>query len=103
MLLWTTSAVIQHPDPVVETSSLSSVEPQDVWYKLAIPDTTIECGELSALQLEAITYASQRVFNATFNDISVISWRSVLLVEETKVPREKKTLTCRKSLTNFIT
>ena len=51
---------IKHPDPVVETSSLSSVEPQDVWYKLAIPDITIECGELSALQLEAITYASQR-------------------------------------------
>jgi len=24
-----------------------------------------------------------RVFNATFNDISVISWQSVLLVEET--------------------
>jgi hypothetical protein len=28
------------------------------------------------------------VFNATFNNISVISWRSVLLVEETRVPRE---------------
>jgi hypothetical protein len=28
------------------------------------------------------------VFNATFNDISVISWRSVLLVEETGVPGE---------------
>ena len=28
------------------------------------------------------------VFNATFNNISVISWRSVLLVEETKVPGE---------------
>ena len=27
------------------------------------------------------------VFNATFNYISVISWRSVLLVEETRVPR----------------
>jgi hypothetical protein len=27
-------------------------------------------------------------FNATFNNISVISWRSVLLVEETGVPRE---------------
>ena len=27
------------------------------------------------------------VFNATFNSISVISWRSVLLVEETGVPR----------------
>ena len=26
------------------------------------------------------------VFNATFNDISVISWWSVLLVEETGVP-----------------
>jgi hypothetical protein len=27
-------------------------------------------------------------FNATFNNISVISWQSVLLVEETGVPRE---------------
>ena len=28
------------------------------------------------------------VFNATFNNISVISWRSVLLVQETGVPGE---------------
>jgi len=28
------------------------------------------------------------VFNATFNNISVISWKSVWLVEETGVPRE---------------
>jgi len=28
------------------------------------------------------------VFNATFNNISVISWWSVLWVEETRVPRE---------------
>ena len=28
------------------------------------------------------------VFNATFNNISVISWRSVLLVEETRVSGE---------------
>ena len=27
-------------------------------------------------------------FNATFNNISIISWRSVLLVTETGVPRE---------------
>jgi hypothetical protein len=27
-------------------------------------------------------------FNATFNNISVISWQSVLMVEETRVPRE---------------
>ena len=40
------------------------------------------------------------VFNATFNNISVISWRSVLLVEETGGPRRKPP-TCRKSLTNL--
>ena len=37
-----------------------------------------------------------------FNNISAISWRSVLLVEETGVPGEKPP-TCRKSLTNCIT
>jgi len=41
------------------------------------------------------------VFNATFNNISVISWQSVLLMEEIGVQR--KPHTCRKSLTNFIT
>jgi hypothetical protein len=30
------------------------------------------------------------VFNATFNNISAISWRSVLLVEETIVPGENQ-------------
>jgi hypothetical protein len=38
-------------------------------------------------------YMGVMVFNATFNNISAISWRSVLL---------EKTLTCRKSLTNLI-
>jgi hypothetical protein len=28
------------------------------------------------------------VFNATFNNISAVSWQSVLLVEETGVPGE---------------
>jgi hypothetical protein len=42
------------------------------------------------------------VFYATFNNISVISWQSVLLVEETLVIRRKPP-TCRKSLRNFIT
>jgi hypothetical protein len=28
------------------------------------------------------------VFNATINNISVISWRSALLVEETRIPGE---------------
>ena len=31
------------------------------------------------------------MFNANFNNISVISWRSVLLVEETGVPGSEKT------------
>jgi hypothetical protein len=30
------------------------------------------------------------VFNATFNYMSVISWRSVLLVEETGIPGENR-------------
>ncbi|XP_053677627.1 protein strawberry notch [Anopheles nili] len=49
----------KHPDPVVETASLSSVEPSDVYYQLSIPQETINGGLLSALQLESITYASQ--------------------------------------------
>ncbi|KAM9735788.1 protein strawberry notch homolog 1 isoform 2-T3 [Menidia menidia] len=51
---------LRHPDPVVETSSLSSVNPPDVWYRLTIPEEIIDRGCLSALQLEAITYAAQQ-------------------------------------------
>lgn len=47
----------QHPDRVVETSTLSSVPPPDITYTLALP--TSDNGTLSALQLEAITYACQ--------------------------------------------
>ena len=32
------------------------------------------------------------VFNAIFNNISAILWRSVLLVEETEVPGENQTI-----------
>lgn len=49
----------KHPDPVVETASLSSVAPVDVWYSVSIPEDTIKTGALSALQLESITYTSQ--------------------------------------------
>ena len=41
------------------------------------------------------------VFNATFNNMSVISWRSALLVEATVVPGENHQ-TAAQSLTNFI-
>ena len=43
------------------------------------------------------------VFNATFNNISVISWRSFFLAEATGASGEKHPPTCRKSLTSFIT
>jgi len=38
------------------------------------------------------------VFNTTFNNISVISWQSILLVEANGVPGKNH----RKSLTNWI-
>ncbi len=50
---------ISHPDRVVETNTLSSVPPPDITYTLSIPETTINSGQLSALQLEAIIYACQ--------------------------------------------
>ena len=40
------------------------------------------------------------VLNATFNNISGISWRSVLLVEETEYPEKTTYLS---QVTNFIT
>jgi hypothetical protein len=42
------------------------------------------------------------VFNTTINNISAITWQSVLLLEETEVFKRKPS-TCHKSLTNFIT
>ncbi|XP_046385917.1 protein strawberry notch [Ischnura elegans] len=50
----------KHPDPVVETASLSSVSPTEVWYQVSLPEEVINSGSLSALQLEAVVYASQQ-------------------------------------------
>jgi hypothetical protein len=43
---------------------------------------------LVSMALEIGGTVGVMVFNATFNNISVISWRSVLLVEETEVTGE---------------
>jgi len=51
---------LPHPDQVVETASLASVEPADVWYELSLPEEVINERKLSALQLESIVYASQQ-------------------------------------------
>ncbi|XP_030396722.1 protein strawberry notch homolog 2 isoform X1 [Gopherus evgoodei] len=50
----------QHPDRVVETSTLSSVPPPDITYTLSLPSSIADDGLLSALQLEAIVYACQQ-------------------------------------------
>ncbi len=50
----------KHPDPIVETASMASVEPPDVKYKLKMPKSVAESGVLSALQLESIVYACQK-------------------------------------------
>lgn len=49
-----------HPDPVVETSSLSTVEPPDIEYNARLPREVINDGLLSALQLESVIYACQQ-------------------------------------------
>ena len=49
-----------HPDPVVENSTLASVEPPDITYNLAMPADILSEGKLSNLQLEAIVYGCQR-------------------------------------------
>lgn len=43
----------------METSSLASVEPNDISYTLSIEARIIDSGALSALQLESISYACQ--------------------------------------------
>ena len=45
---------------MVETASLASVEPPDVWYTTSLPEDIIEERKLSALQLEAVTYSAQQ-------------------------------------------
>jgi len=54
----------------------------DVKYNTTIYGTNL----LHCKKLEFLVWFM--VFYATFNNISVISWQSVLLVEETGVPRE---------------
>jgi hypothetical protein len=50
---------LPHPDPIVETASLSAVQPPEPTYKLQIAEQMEELGSLSCLQLETIVYACQ--------------------------------------------
>jgi hypothetical protein len=47
---------------------------------------------VSTLEVFFFTWAAMEKSNTTFNTISVISWWSVLLLEETRVPGENHRL-----------
>ncbi|KAF6136595.1 hypothetical protein GIB67_016051 [Kingdonia uniflora] len=49
-----------HPDPIVETSSLSAVQPPEPTYDLQIKDSLEISNSLSCLQIETIIYSCQR-------------------------------------------
>ncbi|KAK9133843.1 hypothetical protein Scep_013371 [Stephania cephalantha] len=49
-----------HPDPIVETSSLSAVQPPEPTYNLRIKNDLERYKSLSCLQIETIVYACQR-------------------------------------------
>lgn len=49
--------------PPSNNSSLSSVEPPQVWFDLKLPSHVIEEVQLSSLQLEAVVYACQQHMN----------------------------------------
>lgn len=49
-----------HPDPIVETSSLSAVQPPEPTYDLKIKDDLENSKALSCLQIETLVYACQR-------------------------------------------
>ncbi|MED6108924.1 udp-glycosyltransferase [Stylosanthes scabra] len=49
-----------HPDPVVETSSLSAVQPPEPTYDPHIKDSLESSKALSCLQIETLVYACQR-------------------------------------------
>jgi hypothetical protein len=64
------------------TQKFYNRDTQVVCIKYTLPLTRIELTALVEVRVRFI------VLNATFNNISAISWRSVLMVAEKGVPRE---------------
>lgn len=56
-----------HPDHVVETSSLSAVQPPEPTYDLKIKDDLESSNALSCLQIETLVYACQVSFIIELN------------------------------------
>ena len=53
-----------------------------------IPEMTHLMEQNQQKHCNMLTIQYLMVYGATFNNISVISWRSVLMVEESEIPRE---------------
>lgn len=64
---------LPHPDPVVETASLSAVQPPEPTYDLQIRDSLERSKALSCLQIETLVYASQ-VSSYYQNSLSVFAF-----------------------------
>jgi len=50
---------LKHPDCIVETASLASVDPPDITYELKLPEKVYKKKKLSALQIEAVFYSCE--------------------------------------------
>jgi hypothetical protein len=61
----------------------------DIWSLIITYKCVIPC-VMCNLSLFLLSFVCLMVFNVTFSNISAISWRSVLLVEETGVPGENQ-------------
>jgi hypothetical protein len=76
--------------PVSSTNKTDFHDITEILLKVALNTITLTLKSKSRPKKYVSCYIKFRVivFNATFNNISVISWKSVLLVEETGVPGE---------------
>jgi hypothetical protein len=54
------SALMKHPDPVIETSTLSGIDLPKATFKLRLPFQTLLEGRITSLQYETILYACQQ-------------------------------------------
>ena len=81
------------------TTSLSTLKLQNTNHFLVNPQTTkhkpLPCQPSKYKTQKSIRQKKSRVLNATFNNISVISWWSVLLVEETRENHRPATSHCQ--------
>lgn len=72
-------------------SSLASVSPPNIWYRLQLPQDVADNAHLSALQLEAVVYASQKheTFLPNGNRAGFLIGKGQFILYVTKVELER--------------